>query len=273
VTHTKIWFQLMASESRSPGFISAVQEQLDRVVSPGTEVVVRGTTHGAFSDQFRLLFHYDEREIITKGLQAQHEGFDVYAIGNSLDPGVTALREVLDIPVVVQMEVSSLVACMTGERFGIVATNEKFSPRYREIVRGYGLESRLVGVDSVQFDYLPRIHEGFTNPDVAASVVEAYKASARRLIACGADTIFGTGVHTTLAATAGLREVDGIVIQDTYALLARFAETAAAIRDYTGHWTSRGPLYARPSADILTRAGQMYDIPFLPEDQEDQAHE
>ena len=260
----KIWFQLMASEQRSPGFISAVQEQLDQVVSPGTEVVVRGPTHGAFSDQFRLLFHYDEREIITMGLQAQHEGFDVFALGNSLDPGVTALREVLDIPVVVQMEVSTAVACMTGERFGIVATNEKFSPRYREIVRGYGMESRLVGVDSVQFDYLPRIHEAFTKPDVAAAVVDTYRASARRLIAQGADTIFGTGVHTTIAASAGLREVDGIVIQDTYALLARFAETAAAIRDYTGHWTSRGPLYAKPTADILERAAEMYDIPFLP---------
>ena len=138
------------------------------MVSPNTEVVVRGTTHGAFSDQFRLLFHYDEREIITMGLQAQRDGYDVFAIGNSLDPGVTALREVLDIPVVVQMEVSSAVACMTGERFGIVATNEN-SVLATEIVRGYGLESRLVGVDSVQFDYLPRIHEGFTDPDVPLS--------------------------------------------------------------------------------------------------------
>ena len=148
----RIWFQLMASEHRSPGFMSAVQEQLERVVSTGTEVSVRGTTHGAFSDQFRLLFHYDEREIISAGLRAQEEGYDVFAIGNSLDPGVVALREVLDIPVVVQMEVSSAVACMTGERFGIVATNDKFGPRYREIVRSYGLESRLAGVDSVRFD-------------------------------------------------------------------------------------------------------------------------
>jgi len=259
----KIWFQLMASETRSPGFIKAVQEQLDRVVSPGTEIVVRGTTHGAFSDQFRLLFHYDEREIIELGLRAQKEGFDVFALGNSLDPGVIALREVLDIPVVVQMEVSCAVACMTGERFGIVGTNAKFSPRYREIVRGYGLSDRLVGVDSVRFDYLPRIHEGFTDPEIAQAVVEAYEASARRLIAQGADTIFGTGVHTTMAASAGLRAVDGVVIQDTYALLARFAETAAAIHDYTGHWTSRGALYEKPSREILAKAEQMYNIPDL----------
>ena len=110
---------------------------------------------------------------------------------------------------------------------------------------------------------LPRIHEGFTDPDVAASVVEAYEASARRLIARGADTIFGTGVHTTMAASAGLREVDGVVIQDTYALLARFAETAAAIYSYTGHWTSRGQLYAKPTPDVVAKAQEMHDISFL----------
>ena len=129
----------MASEQRSSGFFSAVQKHLDDIVSPSSHVDVRGTTHGAYADQYRLLFHYDEREIIENGLRAQREGYDVFALGNSLDPGVTALREVLDIPVVVQMEVSCCVACMTGERFGIVATNDKSIPRYREIVHGYGL--------------------------------------------------------------------------------------------------------------------------------------
>lgn len=259
----KIWFQLMASEQRSPGFISAVQQQLENCVSPSTEVLVRGTTHGAFADQYRLLFHYDEREIITNGLQAQRDGFDVYALGNSLDPGVVALREVLDIPVVVQMEVSCTVAMMTGEAFGVVATNTKSEPRYREIVHGYGLTSRLAGVDSVRFDHLPRIHEAFTNPQIAELVVDAYRDATRRLAAVGADTVIGGGVHTTIAAQYGLREVDGVTVQDTYALLARFAETAAAIHQYTGVWTSRGPRYAKPSAAVLARAAEMYDIPLL----------
>ncbi|MEV6639572.1 aspartate/glutamate racemase family protein [Amycolatopsis sp. NPDC051371] len=259
----KIWFQLMASETRSPGFIAAVQEQLKACVSPSTTVVVRGTTHGAYADQYRLLFHYDEREIIANGLRAQQDGFDVFALGNSLDPGVVALREVLDIPVVVQMEVSCAVACMTGEKFGVVATNAKAEPRYREIVHGYGLADRLAGVDSVRFDYLPRIHEAFTDPEVAAAVVEAYRESARRLAVRGADVVIGGGVHTTLAAHAGLREVDSVIIQDTYVLLARFAETAGAIHQQTGHWTSRRGLYASPPAEVLARAAEMYDIPFL----------
>ena len=259
----KIWFQLMASEKRSPGFISAVQDQLNRCVGPSTEILVRGTTHGAFADQYRLLFHYDEREIILNGLQAQRSGFDVFALGNSLDPGVVALREVLDIPIVVQMEVSCAVACMTGDKFGVVATNRKTEPRYREIVDSYGWTSRLAGVDSVRFDHLPRIHEAFTDPEVAAAVIEAYKASARRLAARGADTVIGGGVHTTIAAQEGLREVDGVIVQDTYALLAKFAETAAAIHQYTGAWTSRGPRYAKPPAEVLAKAAEMYDIPLL----------
>ena len=59
----------------------------------------------------------------------------------------------------------------------------------------------------------------FTDPEVAAAVVEAYKASAHRLAALGADTVIGGGVHMTIAAQAGLREVDGVIVQDTYALL------------------------------------------------------
>jgi allantoin racemase len=258
----RIWFQLMASETRS-GFVPAVQRYLDTVVSTDTEINVRGTTHGAYADQYRLLFHYDEREIIRAGLQAQREGYDVFALGNSLDPAVVALREVLDIPVVIQMETSCSVACMTGEQFGVIATNEKSIPRYREIVRNYGMTNRLAGVDSVRFDHLPRIHEAFEDQEVFDAVVEAFKDSTRRLAAAGADTVFATGVHTTVAALAGLREVDGVVVQDTYALLARFAEAAGAIHKLTGQWTSRGGLYAKPSPEVLAKAAEMHDIPEL----------
>lgn len=264
----KIWFQLMASEQRSPGFINGVQKYLDKVVSPTTEIHVHGTTHGAYADQYRILFHYDEREIITNGLKSQHEGYDVFALGNSLDPGVTALREILDIPVVVQMEVSCAVACMTGEQFGIIATNDKYIPRYREIVRGYGFTSRLAAVDSVRFDHLPRIHQAFEDEEVFSTVVEAFKQSARRLIDAGADTVFATGVHTTIAALAGVREIDGAIVQDTYALLALFAETAAATHQLTGQWTSRKSLYAKPPANELAAAAELYDIPLLKEYQQ-----
>lgn len=262
-THVKIWFQLMASEQRSPGFFSAVQQHLDKVVSPATRIDVRGTTHGAYADQYRLLFHYDEREIITNGLKAQREGYDAFALGNSLDPGVVALREVLDIPVVIQMEVSASVACMTGEQFGIIATNTKSEPRYREIVRNYGMLDRLAGVDSVRFDHLPRIHEAFEDDEVFDAVIEAFKQSTRRLIAVGADTVIATGVHTTIAAQAGLTEVDGAIVQDTYALLARFAEAAVAIHQLTGQWTSRRGLYAKPPAEVLAKAAEMHDIAVL----------
>jgi hypothetical protein len=63
----------------------------------------------------------------------------------------------------------------------------------------------------------------------------------------------------------GLREVDGAVIQDTYALVARFAELAVAIHDDTGHWTSRRALYAKPPLEVLAKAADMHGIDVLPE--------
>jgi hypothetical protein len=32
------------------------------------------------------------------------------------------------------------------------------------------------------------------------------------------------------------------------------------------HWTSRGPLYAKPPSEILAEATEMYGIPFVTDD-------
>ena len=82
-------------------------------------------------------------------------------------------------------------------------------------------------------------------------------------MAQGAEVIIGGGVHTTIAAMHGLREVDGAIIQDTYGLLARFAEAAAAIKASTGQWTSRSGIYAKPPLEVLRRASEMHGIEVL----------
>jgi hypothetical protein len=68
----RIWSQLMASEQRSPGLINAVQSQLDTVVAHDTRGVgPRYSPRRVLRDQCRLLFHYDEREIIESGIRAR----------------------------------------------------------------------------------------------------------------------------------------------------------------------------------------------------------
>ncbi len=50
----RIWFQLLSSETGLKHFIAATQKLVDRSLSPGTTVEVRGTTQGVLGDQYRL---------------------------------------------------------------------------------------------------------------------------------------------------------------------------------------------------------------------------
>ena len=147
----RIWYQLMASEKGMNHFVAATQALADKIAAPGTTVEVHGTREGAYGDQYRLFWHYNVREIIRNGLDAGKSGkYDAFVLANSLEPGLIELREVLDIPVISFMEACCFTACSMGERFALIVPNEKFIPRYREIVYGYGIISRLAAIDLTQ---------------------------------------------------------------------------------------------------------------------------
>src|SRR5690606_9246819 len=103
----RIWYQLLSSETGMKNFIAATQALVDRAVSAGTTVEVRGTTNGVLGDQFRLFWNYDQREVIDNALKIRRDGgYDAFVIANSLDPALVELREMLDIPVLSFMEVN-----------------------------------------------------------------------------------------------------------------------------------------------------------------------
>ena len=158
----RIWFQLLASETGMQNSIAATQTICDKAASPGTIVEVHGTSNGALGDNYRLFWHYDTREVIANGLKVRQSGqYDAFVIANSLDPGLVELREVLDIPVTSFMEVCCHTACMMGEKFGIIVSNEKFIHRYREIAIGYGLRERLAAVEATRFDNIRDLNTVF----------------------------------------------------------------------------------------------------------------
>ena len=51
-------------------------------------------------------------------------------MGNSLDPALSVLRELLDIPVVSTLQAGCTAAMTLGGRIGVIATNTKFGMAY-----------------------------------------------------------------------------------------------------------------------------------------------
>lgn len=93
-------------------------------------------------------------------------GHDAVVVACFSDPGMAALREVLDIPVVGIGESAYLTAAMLGARFSVVTPGLRVAPMVHEAVQAAGLSSRFGGVtlidDSViqSKDRIPLLVEG-----------------------------------------------------------------------------------------------------------------
>jgi len=258
----RIWYQLMASEKGMNNFVAATQALVDRAASPGTIVEVHGTREGAYGDQYRLFWHYNVREIIRNGLDAGTSGrFDAFVLANSLEPGIVELREVLDIPVISFMEICCFTACSMGERFGLIVPNEKFVPRYREIVHGYGLRNRLASIEPlIAYENTRNFNAAFTDSQQEEACAGEIMATARKAIANGADTIIAIGAATALMARRGIYHIDGAPLLDSYSLLVKATEAMVGYRALTGTHISRRGLYKSPPEDLLRRAAEIHGI-------------
>ncbi len=258
----RIWYQLMASEHGMNNFVAATQALCDKVAAPGTTVEVHGTREGAYGDQYRLFWNYNVREIIRNGLEAGTSGqFDAFVVANSLEPGMVELREVLDIPVISFMEACCFTACTMGEKFALIVPNEKFVPRYREIVYGYGIISRLATIEPLaSYENTRNFNQAFVDEKQEAVCIAEITATARRAIDKGAEVVIAIGAATALLAKQGIYQIDGVPVLDSYSLLVKIAEATVGYRRITGTHISRKRMYQSPPADLLQRAATIHDI-------------
>jgi allantoin racemase len=260
----RIWYQLLSSETRLSNFLAATGRLTAKAAAPGTTVEVRGTRHGALGDQYRFFWHYDVREVVDNGLGVRASGkYDAFVIANSLDPALVELREMLDIPVLSFMEVNCFTACMMGDRFGLVVPNEKMVPRYSEIVRGYGIGSRLAAVEPLRFENMVRFDDAFTDASVGDELHAQVLEACRRATAKGAEVLILTGPQSALMAQRGVREVDGVPLLDSYSLLVKQAEAMVAMHKLTGIAVSRRLLYQSPPAELVRLAAETRQIEAL----------
>src|SRR5215469_17312685 len=119
----RLFYQSLGVTRRSTSgpYAQKLAETLSTAAAPGTTVEVHGLGPGeAIADQYRYLEYLDTAEILDNGLRAEREGYDAFLIGNIFEPGLHALRELLNIPVLGLCEASVHLACLMGLRFSVV---------------------------------------------------------------------------------------------------------------------------------------------------------
>jgi allantoin racemase len=269
----RLWYQLLSSEKRLSNFLACLGRLTAGAAAPGTTVEVRGTREGALGDQYRFFWHYDVREVVDNGLRVRtavrtSKTYDAFVIANSLDPGLTELREIMDIPVLSFMEVSCSTALMMGDSFGLMVPNDKFAAHYKEIVVRYGMRDRLAGIEALSYDNVRDIGPAFK---AGTSLVKEIEAAARRVIASGAEVVICPGPAAATMARAGIHQIDGVPILDSYRLLVKTAEAWISMKRLTGVHVSRRRLYRTPSPELLEQCARARNMPLLTKQTESKA--
>ena len=251
----KLFYQSMgvARRSESGPYARTLAATLRAAAEPGTEIDVHGLSPGkAIADQYRYLELLDTQEVLDNGLRAEREGYDAFLIGNVFEPGLHALREVLNIPVLGLLECSVHLASLMGASFSIVNVNPKFRRRVTENVAAAGLSGRLISVDDMRVERGQVLDRAFEDEGVRERVIRQFTEAARAGINQGAETIIPAGgIVMTILAFASVHQVDNVPVVNGLIALTKMAEMAVRIRALTGVFTSKRMMYAPPTGALL----------------------
>jgi allantoin racemase len=246
----RLWYQSFVHPIEQAPYMGKLQGQLDAVAAPGIKFEVRGL------DPPDHLFHpltefRCAAQTIRNALEAERAGYDAFVIGHFQEPGLLEIRGAVDIPVIGLGEATLLAALSMGRRLGLVTIDPVFVDWHERQVRAHGLEQRVAGVRALRMD-LPGFMRAFTDDAAYAKVRADFVEQVRPLVDAGAEVIIPAGgLPMLLFARECPFVVDGALILNGIAVVAKAAEMALALHRLTGAVVSRRGTYAKASAECV----------------------
>ena len=160
-------------------------------------------------------------QIVNMAIKAQENHYDVFAVGCTLDPGRSKIRELLDIPSAFIGESSLNFACTLGKNIGIVARTKEISPKFKKNIQDYGLKNMIIKMSHLSFT-LEQLALSFNNPE---SIIKEFLSQANKLVRRGVEVIIpGCGILNMLLQAGQNQKIKGIPILDSVAVLIKTAE-------------------------------------------------
>ncbi|MGO4248182.1 aspartate/glutamate racemase family protein [Paenarthrobacter sp. RAF54_2] len=238
---------LVINPNISDDVTALIQAEALRSAGPDTELIVRTAGHGVeyIETRFESLIaagavaeliaeyaHDGGASVGRDGGTAAVDGVVVAAFG---DPGMPALKELVDVPVIGITEAALCAAALQGHRFSIIAISDRIQAWYLDCVERFGFAGRLASIRSIN-QSLNSIGS------VQADFKETLLALSRQAVGeDGADVVILAG-----APLAGLaRELEGqipVPVVDGISAGIRMTEAVVALKS----GVHRGGSFAAP---------------------------
>ena len=233
---------LLINPNISDSVSALIRSEAERSASPDTHIEVLTAPFGVAYIETRfeaMIGSYAAAQLAAE----HHAHYDAVVVAAFGDPGLTALREVLPIPVIGLTDAALASACLLGQRISIIAISQRIQAWYREVVESYGLGSRLASIRALD---RPLASIGAVQDEHA----QALQALAERAVdEDGADVIVLAG-----APLAGLaRLLKGrlpVPVVDGVSSAVRQAETLVTLQPGMAQRGSFSPPPEKPNRGL-----------------------
>lgn len=214
---------LVINPNISESVSELIRAEAERAASPGTEIIVRTAQFGVEYIETRveaLLAGAAVAEIIAE----ESENVDGVVVAAFGDPGMPALKELVDIPVIGITEAALHTAALHGSKFSIVAISDRIQAWYRECVERNHLLTRMASIrslddpleniGSVQDQYRDKLLQ-LAQDVVAQDGADAVILAGAPLAGLARDIGSGIPVPVVDGISAGVKQCELVVSLDS----------------------------------------------------------
>ena len=140
---------LVVNPNISDDVTDLIRAEAERSAAPTTELVVRAAPRGVeyIETRFESLL---AAEAVAELIAEHRDDVDGVVVAAFGDPGLPALKELVDVPVIGITEAALCAAALQGHRFSIIAISDRITAWYRECVEHFGFGSRLASIRSIK---------------------------------------------------------------------------------------------------------------------------
>lgn len=199
---------LVINPNISDDVTALIESEALRSASPDTKLVVRTAGHGVeyIETRFESLIAAGAVAEIIAEHAGEVDGVVVAAFG---DPGMPALKELADVPVIGITEAALCAAALQGHRFSIIAISDRIRPWYLDCVERFGLGGRLASIRSINesLNAIGSVQQDFKETLLALSRQAVAEDGADVVILAGAPL---AGLARELRGQIPVPVVDGI---------------------------------------------------------------
>lgn len=242
---------LIINPNISDDVTALIHGEAKRSIAPSTELVMATAAHGFeyIETRFESLFAATAVADIIAAHESTVDGVVVAAFG---DPGLPALKEMTDRPVVGITEAALCAAALQGQHFSIIAISDRITAWYRDRVDHFGFSGRLSSIRSIKESLgdIARVQQDFRHTLI--------NLATQAVAEDGADVIILAG-----APLAGLaREVAGeipVPVVDGIGSAVRMTEALVGLASGTHRAGAFAPPPTKPRKGLSAQLNAMLD--------------